>query len=100
MRAPIEPVCLWSSDEEEQEETQAMRNIQAFRERQHSDELEVIDLTCFEEPEGYKELYEKMCRQCEAMELDIQNLMTENQHLVSTLNEIRRLVHFSVTMNY
>lgn len=99
MCAPIEPVCLWSSDEEEQEETQAMRNIQAFRDRQ-ADELEVIDLVCFEEPEGYKELYEKMCRQCEAMELDIQNLMTENQHLVSTLNEIRRLVHFSVTMNH
>lgn len=92
----MEPICLWSSDEEE-EETQAMRNIRAFRERQESEE--VIDLVCYEEPEGYKEQYEKLLHQCEAMELDIQNLMIENQHLTSTINEIRRLVHFSVTMN-
>lgn len=72
-----------------------MRNINAFRLRQQIEEAE-RELECIEQEDvavDYEMLYHTMLRQMEAMELDIQNLMAENQYLTDLFNEMRRLTN-------
>lgn len=93
MAVPMDPVCLWTSDDEEEEEeeqeTEAMKNIKSFRRRQQDVDTEGVEEVAVD----YEMLYHTMLRQMETMELDIQNLMAENQYLTDLFNQMRKLTN-------